>query len=302
MAQRLSLVGDHEQLQAIGAGSPFRAIAERVGAVELSEIRRQSEGWQREASIAFATHRTGEGLTIYADRGAVQFSESRDEARVSLVRDYLSDLEDGSSGMRVALAHRRVDVRAINADIRVSLQERGRLARGEQEQGELGREVVYQTNDGKRAFAPGDRIVLLENNRELGVKNGMLGTVQAVEPDALQIRLDGTGQTNTRAVSIPVNSYQAFDHGYATTIHKSQGATVDRAFVMASGTMDRHLTYVAMTRHRESVQLYAGRDELKNMKALSASMKPIGRKGNDARLYPRLCRAPGPCGGVRCSK
>ncbi|WP_455273806.1 Ti-type conjugative transfer relaxase TraA [Rhizobium herbae] len=270
---KLVLVGDHEQLQAIGAGSPFRAIAERVGAVELSEIRRQNEGWQREASIAFATHRTGEGLAAYADRGAVNFSDNRDEARASLVRDYLSDLEERSFGSRIALAHRRVDVRAINADIRASLQDSHRLGRGEE-----GGELIFQTNDGKRSFAPGDRIVLLENNRDLGVKNGMLGTVEAVEPDALQIRLDGAGRNNARVVSIPVNSYQAFDHGYATTIHKSQGATVDRAFVMASSTMDRHLTYVAMTRHRDSVQLYAGRDELKDMKALSASMSRSGAK------------------------
>jgi Ti-type conjugative transfer relaxase TraA len=270
---KLVLVGDHEQLQAIGAGSPFRAIAERVGAVELSEIRRQNEGWQREASIAFATHRTDEGLAAYADRGAVNFADNKDEARAGLVRDYLSDLEERSSGSRIALAHRRVDVRAINADIRVSLQDSHQLGRGEE-----GGERTFQTNDGKRSFAPGDRIVLLENNRDLGVKNGMLGTVEAVEPDALQIRLDGAGQNNARTISIPVNSYQAFDHGYATTIHKSQGATVDRAFVMASGTMDRHLTYVAMTRHRDSVQLYAGRDELKDMKALSASTGRSGAK------------------------
>ncbi|MGE8584800.1 MAG: BID domain-containing protein, partial [Agrobacterium tumefaciens] len=67
-------------------------------------------------------------------------------------------------------------------------------------------------------------------------------------------RLDGRGGDS---VSIPTDSYQAIDHGYATTIHKNQGATVDRAFVLASSTMDRHLTYVAMTRHRDSVQLYA---------------------------------------------
>lgn len=275
---KLVLVGDHEQLQAIGAGSPFRAIAERVGAVELSEIRRQSEGWQREASIAFATHRTGEGLTSYADRGHVHFADKRDEARATLVRDYLADLDQRSNGSRIALAHRRVDVRAINADIRASLQERGKLARGENEQGPLGRDILYQTNDGERSFALGDRIVLLENNRDLGVKNGMLGTVLAVEADALQIRLDGAGQENARVLSIPTNRYQAFDHGYATTIHKSQGATVDRAFVMASGTMDRHLTYVAMTRHRDQVKLYAGRDELKDLPALSASMGRSGAK------------------------
>lgn len=275
---KLVLVGDHEQLQAIGAGSPFRAIAERVGAVELSEIRRQNEGWQREASIAFATHRTSDGLSAYADRGHVHFADKRDEARSALVRDYLADLEQRSNGSRIALAHRRVDVRAINCEIRASLQERGKLARGREEQGPLGREVLYQTNDGDRSFAPGDRIVLLENNRDLGVKNGMLGKVLAVEPDALQIRLDGAGQDSARVLSLPTKSYQAFDHGYATTIHKSQGTTVDRAFVMASGTMDRHLAYVAMTRHRDQVKLYAGCDELKDLQTLSASMGRSGAK------------------------
>lgn len=275
---KLVLVGDHEQLQAIGAGSPFRAIVECVGAVELREIRRQREGWQREASVAFATHRTTAALAHYADRDRIQFHETREDARADLVRDYVADVENNPGGSRIALAHRRVDVRAINAGIRSSRQERGRLAKGGDDQGELGREVLYQTNDGKRSFAPGDRIVLLENNRDLAVKNGMLGTVAAVEPDAIQIRLDGNGREGTRALTLPVNRYQAFDHGYATTIHKSQGSTVDRAFVMASATMDRHLTYVAMTRHRDAAKLYAGRDELKDMKALGATMSRSGAK------------------------
>ncbi|EKF59829.1 Ti-type conjugative transfer relaxase TraA [Agrobacterium albertimagni AOL15] len=298
---KLVLVGDHEQLQAIGAGSPFRAIAERIGAVELSEIRRQKEDWQRQASIAFATHRTGEGLSAYAERGKVHFAEDRDGAREALVRDYMADRDARPEGSRIALAHRRVDVRAINDAVRLALQARGDLAKADQaiDTGEPGqgnrqghdqgqgqgqgadranREIIYQTNDGKRGFAPGDRIVLLENNRDLGVKNGMLGTVTAVEPDAIQVRLDGAGQNGARLISIPVSSYQSFDHGYATTIHKAQGATVDCAFVMASATMDRHLTYVAMTRHRHAVGLYAGRDELKDMKALSASLGRSGAK------------------------
>ncbi len=121
--------------------------------------------------------------------------------------------------------------------------------------------LTFQTNDGKREFAPGDRIVFLENNRDLGVKNGMLGTVEHVEAGRIVAQLDGRGGDS---VSVPMGDYQAIDHGYATTIHKNQGATVDRAYVMASGTMDRHLTYVAMTRHRDSVQLYAAQDEFTN--------------------------------------
>ncbi|WP_457660596.1 hypothetical protein [Sinorhizobium medicae] len=64
-----------------------------------------------------------------------------------------------------------------------------------------------------------------------------------------------------------MNDYQSIDHGYATTIHKNQGATVDRAFVLASGTMGGHLTYVAMTRHRDGAQLYVDGQEFTNARA-----------------------------------
>lgn len=285
---KLVLVGDHEQLQAIGAGSPFRAIAERIGSVELTDIRRQKHDWQREATVAFATHRTAEGLQHYAERDSIRFAKDREQACADLIRDYFADRAQSPEGSRIALAHRRVDVRAINDGIRSALQAEGLLAKGDGQagsgqghgdgDGRTNCELVYQTVNGKRAFAPGDRIVLLENNRDLDVKNGMLGTVEAVEPNALHLRLDGSsgGQNNARTLSLPVKDYQSFDHGYATTIHKAQGATVDRAFVMASSTMDRHLTYVAMTRHREAVNLYAGRDDLKDMKEMVASM---GRSG-----------------------
>lgn len=253
---KIVLVGDHEQLQAIGAGAPFRAITEEIGHAELSEIRRQRVDWQREASVDFATHRTAEGLAAYRDRGNISFAETGEDARGQIVRDYLADRDERPEGTRVAMAHRRADVRAINDAIRTELQDRGELARGE-DAGAL----TFQTNDGKREFAPGDRIVFLENNRDLGVKNGMLGTVEHVEAGRIVAQLDGRGGDS---VSVPMGDYQAIDHGYATTIHKNQGATVDRSYVMASGTMDRHLTYVAMTRHRDGVQLYAAQDEFTN--------------------------------------
>ncbi len=47
----------------------------------------------------------------------------------------------------------------------------------------------------------------------------------------------------------------------AATIHKSQGSTVDRTFVLATGMMDQHLTYVAMTRHRDRADLYAAKED-----------------------------------------
>jgi Ti-type conjugative transfer relaxase TraA len=197
---KIVLVGDHEQLQAIGAGAPFRAITEEIGHAELSEIRRQRVDWQREASVDFATHRTAEGLAAYRDHGNISFAETGEDARGQIVRDYLADRDEHPDGTRVAMAHRRADVRAINDAIRAELQDRGELARvreagdvaeGRQRSGYVaqgvdhtqegpGRALTFQTNDGKRDFVTGDRIVFLENNRDLGVKNGMLGTAARV--------------------------------------------------------------------------------------------------------------------------
>lgn len=271
---KIVLVGDPEQLQPIQAGAAFRAVAERVGFAELAEVRRQAEGWQRRASQEFARHRTQDGLAAYADRGAVRFSETRDEAIDAIVGDVGRDMRERPEGSRLVLAHRRVDVRELNAAIRAARQERGELG-----QGEGAGERRFMTNDGERAFVAGDRIIFLENNRDLGVKNGMLGVVSDVSEGRLSARLDGAeGPGRGREVGVSLADYAAIDHGYATTIHKSQGATVDRAYVLASEGMDRHLSYVAMTRHREEARLYVGRDQFVDLRALSARLSRSGAK------------------------
>ncbi|MBY5877548.1 Ti-type conjugative transfer relaxase TraA [Rhizobium ruizarguesonis] len=277
---KLVLVGDHEQLQAIGAGAPFRAIAEAVGHAQLSDVRRQRTDWQKQASIDFASHRTADGLAAYAAHGNIQLKANRDDVLKAIIADYVADRSANPNDTRIAMAHRRDDVRAINAGIRARLQDRGELANSTSTSDDRGEERTYQTNNGRRAFGRGDRIVFLENDRDLAVKNGMLGEVIAVAPDAIQVRLDGKAQTQDgqRQVTVPVNRYQSFDHGYATTIHKTQGSTVDRSFVLASTTMDRHLTYVAMTRHREEVQLYAGLDAFKTERALTEALSRSGVK------------------------
>jgi len=107
-----------------------------------------------------------------------------------------------------------------------------------------------------RQFAAGDRIMFLRNERGLGVKNGSLGTVAQVSAEQLAVRLD-----DGRAVAFDVKDYAAIDHGYAATIHKSQGVTVDQVHVLATPGMDRHAAYVGLSRHRDGVQLHYGRDD-----------------------------------------
>jgi hypothetical protein len=131
------------------------------------------------------------------------------------------------------------------------------------EQRELGTDVAVRTERGVREFADNDRILFLKNERDLGVKNGSLGQVEKVEPDRLAVRLD-----DGRRISVDLKTYAHIDHGYAATVHKTQGMTVDRTHVLATPGLDAHASYVALSRHRDGTALHYGRDDLADEAAL----------------------------------
>lgn len=102
-------------------------------------------------------------------------------------------------------------------------------------------DVSHNGSDTSRvAFAKDARIVFTQNNREMGLKNGMLGTVICADENGLSVQLDTEGGQR-RLVTINPHHDRSFDHGDAVTVHKSQGATLDRSYVLASKTMDRSL-------------------------------------------------------------
>jgi Ti-type conjugative transfer relaxase TraA len=266
---KVVLVGDAEQLQPIEAGAAFRAIAERVGYQELSGIRRQQEAWQREASGDFARGAPGRAFDRYQERGAIHFGENRGKAKEELIKGWAEyRAAQGREKAALILAHTRADVRELNLQARAILKERGEL--GKESRVEVARELAADDGTisierGERYFAQGERVMFLKNDRELGVKNGSLGTVAEVNKDSMRVVLDGAAR---REVSFALKEYAALDYGYAATVHKAQGATVDKTFMLATSGMDRHLAYVGMTRHRESVNVYAGRDDFKNFDEL----------------------------------
>ncbi|NKN39080.1 Ti-type conjugative transfer relaxase TraA [Agrobacterium sp. a22-2] len=241
---KLVLVGDPEQLQPIEAGAAFRAIADRVGYAELETIYRQREDWMRKASLDLARGRVGEALAVYRSEGRVLGSELKAQAVEHLIADWNRDYDPKKS--MLMLAHLRRDVRLLNVLAREKLVESGILSEGH----------AFRTADGVRHFDTGDQIVFLKNEGSLGVKNGMIGRV--VEAAANRISVVVGEGDQRRQVSVEQRFYNNLDHGYATTIHKSQGATVDRVKVLASLSLDRHLTYVAMSRHREDLAVYYG--------------------------------------------
>jgi len=239
---KVVLVGDPEQLQAIEAGAAFRSIAERHGSVEITLIRRQREDWQRDATRHLATGRTADAITAYAERERIHAADSRDDARSALIGRWDADRLAQPDASRMILTHMNDEVQALNQRLRGS--------------GELGDDVAVRTERGRRDFAAGDRIMFLKNERSLGVKNGSLGIVQSVDALRMAVLLD-----DGRSVAFDLKDYAHIDHGYAATVHKAQGVTVDRVHVLATPGLDRHAAYVALSRHRDGVELHYGRDD-----------------------------------------
>lgn len=258
---KVVLVGDTEQLKAIEAGAAFRGVIERVGHVDLTEIRRQRELWQGEATKCLALGEIGDALRQYKAKGMVHEYDNIDSARESMVSDWHESFLENKSSMM--LAYTRDDVRALN--------ERAREVRKSYD--ELGIYTDYKTEKGTREFAIRDKIYFLKNDKELGVKNGTLGTIKSLYKYTFEVELDKGGM-----VKFDVRDYNAIDHGYAATIHKSQGVTEDKEFLLPSEYMNRHATYVGMSRHRDSVNVYWSKDRFKSFKDMVRTLSREDQK------------------------
>jgi Ti-type conjugative transfer relaxase TraA len=243
---KVVLVGDPQQLQSIEAGAAFRSIFERHGGAEIGEVRRQREDWQRDATRDLATGRTGEAIHAYDAHGMVQAAATREQARDDLIEGWDRERRASPDQSRIILTHTNDEVRALNEAARERLREAG----------DLGDDVRITVERGERSFASGDRVMFLQNERGLGVKNGTLGTVEQVSERSMSVRSD-----DGRSISFDLKDYDRIDHGYAATIHKAQGMTVDRTHVLVTPGLDAHGSYVALSRHRDGMDLHYGRDD-----------------------------------------
>jgi Ti-type conjugative transfer relaxase TraA len=232
------LVGDHRQLPEIEAGGVLGAVAARFDAITLTENRRQHEGWEREALDELRHGEVARAVLAYSEQGRIHLLDSAPAARVAMVADWAASRQQEPSSRMYAMA--RADVGELN-----------RLARSElRARGELGDDVLEAAG---RGYATGDEVLFCRNDRRLGVLNGTRGTVTGASDDHLVVETD-------RGHILVDPDYLAeghLDHGYASTVHKAQGATVARAFVLGGEAMYREAGYVAMSRARERTDLYA---------------------------------------------
>jgi len=266
---KLVMIGDPQQLQAIEAGAAFRGIAQREGYLEMNNIRRQDIEWQKEATKMFALGEAGKALDAYNKENKVHCYEKKESAMANMVVQCMEDSKKMPNENHIMLAYKREDVKELNKEARGRLKYDNIIGDGNE----------YELSNGIRELSPKDKVYFLRNNNELDVKNGTLGEVISADKEG-NISINVKDRENARVVSFNVDKYNYVDHGYAATVHKAQGITVDRAYVMASKGYNQHIAYVAMSRHIKDVNLYWSKDEFSSFSDMNNQMSREGRKDN----------------------
>jgi conjugative relaxase-like TrwC/TraI family protein len=151
--------------------------------------------------------------------------------------------------------------------------------------------------EGERAFAAGDRVQMTAPDRERGVPNRELGTID---------RIDNHGRTEIRWDSGRTSSFEAgerrhVDYGYAVTSHSSQGQTAGRVLVhvetarASEKLVNQRLAYVAVSRGQYDARIYTD-DRVKLARALNRDVShrsaiehksPAESSGRSASHQPR---------------
>ncbi|MFK5636029.1 MULTISPECIES: MobF family relaxase [unclassified Ornithinimicrobium] len=230
------LVGDDQQLAAVGAGGVLRDIATAHGAVRLDEVVRFADPAEAEATLAL---RAGDAsaLGFYLDRDRVHVGD----LATTVEAVFTAWSRDRASGRDYLML-------APTREVVASLNTRARAARlgGDAP----GREVALA--DGTYASA-GDVVITRRNDRRLGVgstdwvKNGDRWTVTAVDGSALSVRHLSSG-LRTR---LPAGyAAEHVELGYASTVHVAQGLTTDSVHGIVTGQESRQLLYTMLTRGR----------------------------------------------------
>lgn len=243
------LIGDPYQLSAVNSGGIFADVCRTPGTVELEQVMRMgADTEQAQATLGLRVGNT-DALQLYEGRGWVTGGH-RESMLTGAVQAYLADRDAGRKSL--IIASRNEDVDTLNEVIRA-----GRVSDGLVDDA---RTTTVSRGDtvgvGDTVIARKNSKLYTEDSKYLGrVINGQLFTVTGLAEDgSLSVRDINSGQD----MLIPSGYASANMHlGYAATIHRSQGATVDTTHAVIDTGVDRAGLYVAMTRGRHENRVYA---------------------------------------------
>jgi conjugative relaxase-like TrwC/TraI family protein len=248
---KVVLVGDPKQLPEIDAGGLFNTLTERTPTVELSQNRRQTNPLERIALDQLREGQVDNALDNLHRAGNLVVAPTANGARAALVSDWYDAHNSGRATAMVAA--NRSDVADLNQRARHQLITNGKLG-----------DVVLTR--GGNEYRVGDEVLTHRNRYDLGLTNGLRGTITHGNVWGLSIDLaDGS-----RSAHIPRDYLDAghVTHGYAFTIHKAQGMTVDTCFVLGDDSIYAEMGYTGLSRGRDANRLYlvASRDELNRLR------------------------------------
>ena len=178
-------------------------------------------------------------------------AKDREAALASTVEKWARDFDPEKPGAALLTAFRKVDVAELNARARETMKEKGLLD---------GIRAEVKTSIGIKEFQAGDRIFFSRNSKTLGVMNGETGTLREIKQNEAGDWLFHIRMDSGKDLAFDPLKYEHFQYGYATTINKSQGATVERTYNLAGGGLEQ--TYVQMTRHTSAAHLVMTEDQI----------------------------------------
>ena len=257
---KLILAGDDRQLASIERGGLFTELKRWHGTAEITEVTRQRMDWQRQAAHDLAEGRFAEAVAAFDKAGAITWTNDQDDARKALVDAWKRDTAAQPHAARFVFAYTNRDVDALNAELRQVRGEHGALS---------GPDVRLETKHGAADFAIGDRVQFTDTDKRLRIYNGNVGILTGLDPRTGQLTatLDGG-----RVVSWSAEDFQGFRHGYAGTIYKGQGKTLDHTYLYHSHHWRAAASYVALTRQRESAQVFVARETARDAGQLAWQM------------------------------
>lgn len=259
-------VGDIEQTQSIKRGASARAIIEQIGAVKLDQIVRQKVEWQRQATLEMETAQTRCALERYEQHGRIHLTKDMASCQAQVLDHWLHCLNQQGASPQSALmiAHQNETVNWLNIHARQLLLDAGRLK---------GDTYFFNADQRQLSVCIGERLLFLENDKTLGVRNGHFGTLDAVEGDKFKIRLDSGKQITIG------QDYRHINYGYAATVHRLQSYTCNYGIVCFDGHgWDRHLTLVGCSRHQLDLMLIASQAHFADMTDFKDQLSRIGLK------------------------
>ena len=263
---KVILAGDDRQLASIERGGLFTELRRQHGAAEITEVTRQKVDWQRQAARGLAEGRFDAAVQAFDRHGAVTWTADQEAARVALVTRWKADTEASPQASRFVFAYTNVEVDRLNAELRQVRRDRGELGSPD---------VVLATKHGEAAFAVGDRVQFTDIAKKLGIYNGNAGTITGLDARTGQVavRLDAPAGKEGRTVAwSAADEFAGFRHGYVGTIYKGQGKTLDHTYLLHTHHWRAAASYVALTRQRESAQVFVATETARDVHQLARQM------------------------------